>query len=163
MSDSLIPHGLQHARILCHHQFRSLLKLMCIKIVMPSNQLIRHHPLHLLPQSFPASEYFQSISEHSSSSVLCIRWPKHWSFSCSISPFNEYSWLISFRIDWFDFLAVQVTLNSLLHHHRSKASVLQCSVFFMVQHYWTWLLEKTWLWLTEFCCQSNISAFQYAV
>ena len=93
----------------------SLLKLMSIKSVMPSNHLILCHPLLLLPSIFP------SIRVFSSESVLCIRWPKYWSFSFSISPFNEYS--VSFRIDWFDLLAIQGTLKSLLQHHSSKASI----------------------------------------
>ena len=94
---------------------------------MPSNHLILCHPLLLLPSIFP------SIMVFSNESVLCIRWPKYWSFSFSISPSNEYSGLISFRIDWFDLLAVQGTLKSLLQYHSSKASILQCSAFFMVQ------------------------------
>ena len=100
---------------------RSLLKLMSIELVMPSNR-----PVLLLPSIFP------SIRVFSNESFLLIRWPKYWSFSFSISPSNEYSGLISFRTDWFDF-AVQGSLKSLLQHHSSKASVLQCSSFFMVQ------------------------------
>ena len=100
----------------------SLLKLMSIKSVMPSNHLILCHPLLLLPSIFP------SIRVFSSESVLCIRWPKYWSFSFSISPFNEYS--VSFRIDWFDLLAVQGTLKSLLQHNSSEPSILQHSAFF---------------------------------
>ena len=100
---------------------KSLLKLMSIESVMPSNHLILCHSLLLLPSTFP------SIRVFSNESVLCIRWPKYWSFSISNSPSNEYSGLISFRIYWFDFLAVQGTLKSLLHHHSSKASVLWCS------------------------------------
>ena len=103
----------------------SLLKLMSIQSVMPSNHLILCHPLLLLPSIFP------SIRVFSNESVLPIRQPKYWSFS--ISPSNEYSELISFRIDWFDLLAVQGTLKSLLQHRNSKASVLQRSAFFMVQ------------------------------
>ena len=100
--------------------YRSLLKLIFIELVMPSNHLILCCPLLLLPSIFP------------SESVLCIRWPKYWSFSISSSPSNEYSGLISFRMDWLDLLAVQGTLKSLLQHHSSKASVLWCSVFFTV-------------------------------
>ena len=103
-----------------HHQ------LMSIESVMPSNHLILCWPLLLLPSIFP------SIRVFSNESVLCIRWPKDWSFSFSISLSNEYSGLISFRINWFD-LAVQGTLKSLLQHHSSKASILQRSVFFIVQ------------------------------
>ena len=99
----------------------SLLKLMCIELVMPSN------PLLLLPSIFP------SIRVFSKESVLCIRWPKYWSFSFSISPFNEYLGLISFRMHWLDLLAVHGTLKSLLQHHNSKASILQHSTFFIVQ------------------------------
>ena len=105
----------------------SLLKLMSIQSVTPSNHLILCRPLLLLSSIFP------SIRVFSSESVLCIRWPKYWSFSFSISSSNEYSGLISFRIDSFDLLAVQGTLNSLLQHDSSKASVLQCSAFFVVQ------------------------------
>ena len=106
---------------------QSLLKFMSIKLVMPSNHLILCHPL-LLPPSI-----FLSIRIFSTESVLLIRWPKYWSFSFSISPSNEYSGLISFRMDWLDLLAVQGTLKSLLQHHSSKASILQCSAFFIVQ------------------------------
>ena len=106
---------------------RGLLKLLFIESVMPSNHLILFHPLLLLPSIFP------SIRVFSSESALCIRWPKYWSFSFSISPTNEYSKLISFRMDWFDLLAVQGTLKSLLQHHSSKASILWCSAFFIVQ------------------------------
>ena len=105
---------------------RRLLKLTSIESVMPSNHLILCHPL-LPPSVFP------SIRVFSSESVLCIRWPKSWSFSFSICPSNEYSGLISFRIDWFDLLAVQGTLKSLLQHHSSKASILRRSAFFTDQ------------------------------
>ena len=106
---------------------QNLLKLMSTRLVMPSNHLILYHPLLFLPSIFP------SIRVYSNQSVLCIRWPKYWSFSFSISPSSEYSGLISFRIDWLDLLAVQETLKSLPQHHSSKASILQCSAFFMVQ------------------------------
>ena len=106
---------------------QSLLKLMNIESVMPSNHVILCHPVLLLVSIFP------SIRVFSNESVLCVRWPKYWSFSFSISPSNEHTRLISFRIDWFDLLAVQGTLKSLLQHHSSKASVLRCSAFFMVQ------------------------------
>ena len=105
---------------------QSLLKLMSIELVMPSNHLILCCPLLLLPSIFP------SIRVFSDELVLHIRWPKYWSFSFSIGPFNEYSELISFRMDWFD-LAVQGTLKSFLQHHSSKASILQSSALFMVQ------------------------------
>ena len=100
---------------------------MSTESVMPSNHLILCRPLLLLPSVFP------SIRVFSNESVLCIRWPKYWSFSFSISPSNEYSGLIFFKMDWLDLLAVQGTLKSLLQHHSSKTSILQCSAFFMVQ------------------------------
>ena len=99
---------------------------MSIESVMPSNHLILRHPLFLLPSIFP------SIGVFSNESVLCIRWPKYWSFSFNISPSNEYPGLISFRMDWLDLLAVQGTLKSLLQQHSSKASILRCSAFFIV-------------------------------
>ena len=102
-----------------------LLRLMSIQSVMSSNYFILCHPLLLLHSIFP------SIRVFSNESILCIRWPKYWSFS--FSPSNEYSGLISFRMGWLDLLAVQGTLKSLLHHHSSKASVLRCSAFFIVQ------------------------------
>ena len=102
----------------------SLLKLMSIELVMPSNRLILCHPLLILPSIFP------SIRVFSNESALRIRWTKHWSFSFKFNPSSEYSGLISFRIDWF---AVQGTLKSLLQHHNSKTSSLQCSAFFIVQ------------------------------
>ena len=105
---------------------QKLLKLMFIESVTPSNHLILCHPLLLLPSILP------SIRVFSNESVLHMRWPKYWSFSFSISPSNEHSGLISFRMDWLDLLAVQGTLKSLLQHHSSKASALQCSAFFMV-------------------------------
>ena len=108
-----------------HYQFRSLLKLMSIESVMPSNHLVLCCPLLFLPS------IFLSIRVFSNESVLCIRWPKYWSFS--ISPSNEYSGLISFRIDCLDLLTVQGSLKSLLQHHSSKAPVLQHSGFFMGQ------------------------------
>ena len=128
MSDSLQALGLQHTRLPCPiTNSWSLLKLMSIELVMPSNHLILCCPLLLLPSVLPSSKVFFSES------VLRVRWPKYWSFSFSISPSNEYSGPISFRIDWFGLLAVQGTLKSLLQHHSSKASILQCSAFFMVQ------------------------------
>ena len=102
-------------------------KLMSIELVMPSNYLILCHPLLLLPLIFP------NIRVFSNESTLCIRWPKYWSFSLSISPSNEHTGLVSFRMDWLDLLAVQGTLKSLLQHHSSKASILRCSAFFTVQ------------------------------
>ena len=152
MSDSLQPHWLLHARPPCPSPTRkSLLKHMSIESLMPSNHLILCLPLLLLPLILP------SIRVFSNESVLHIRWLKYWSFSFSISPSNEYSGLISFRIDCSDLLAVQGTPKSLLQHHSAKASILQCSAFFMVQllhPYMTtgktialtiWLLAK-WPW-----------------
>ena len=110
-----------------HHRLWSLHKLMSIKSVMPSNHLIFCCPLLLLPSIFP------SIRVFSNESVLCIRWPKYWCFSFSISPSNEYSGLISFRMDWFDLLAVHGTLKSLLQPHSSNSSILWCSALFIVQ------------------------------
>ena len=106
---------------------RSLLKFMSIESVMSSNRLILCHPLLLSPSIFP------SIRVFSNELILPIRWPKYWSFSFSISPSNEYSGLISFRINYFDLLAIQGTLKSLLQHHSSKASILWCSAFLIVQ------------------------------
>ena len=127
VSDSLWPHGLQHTRLpLSSINSRSLLKLTSIESVMPSNHLILCHSL-LLPSIFP------SIRVFSSELVLRIRCPKFWSFSFNIRPSNEYSGLISFRIDWFDLLAVQGTPKSLFQHHCSIASLLWHSAFFMVQ------------------------------
>ena len=127
MSDCLRPHGLQHARLPCPSLSPRMYSNSCPELVMPSNHLILCHPLLLLPSIFP------SIRVFSSELALHIRWPKYWSFSFSISPSNEHSGLISFRMDWLDLLAVQGTLKSLLQHHSSKASILQCSAFFTVQ------------------------------
>ena len=106
---------------------QSLPKLMSIESVMPSSQLILCHPLLLLPPIPP------SIRDFSNESTLCMRWPKYWSFSFRISPSNVHPELISYRMNWLDLLAVQGTLKSLLQHHSSKASILQCSAFFIVQ------------------------------
>ena len=106
---------------------RSLLKLISMESVMPSNHIILCHPLLLL------SSIFLSIRAFLNESALCMRWPKYWSFSFNISLSNEYSVLFSFRMDWFDIFAVQGTLKSLLQHHSSKASILWCSAFFIVQ------------------------------
>ena len=127
MSDSLQTHGLQHTRLLCHSLLQSLLKFMSIESIMPSSHLILCCPLLLLPSIFP------SIRVFANESALRIRWPKCWSFSFTISPSSEYSGLFSLRMDWFDLFAVEGTLKSLLQNHSSKASVLQCSAFFMAQ------------------------------
>ena len=137
-----------------HHQILDLLKLMSIESVMPFNHLILCLPLLLLPSTFPSMRVF------SDESVLLIRWPKYWSFSFSISPSNEYSGLISFRFDWLDLLAVQGTLKSLLQNHRSKASILWHSAFFMVllsllHDYW----KKCSFDYMDLCWQSAIFVF----
>ena len=126
MFDSLYPHGLQASLFFTISQ--SLLRLMFTELMRSSNHLILCRPLLLLPSIFPSIRVL-----FSNESVLCIRWPKYWSFSLSISSSYEYSRLISFRIDWFDLLAVQGTLKSLLQHHSLKASTLWSSAFFMVQ------------------------------
>ena len=121
------PWTAAHQASLSITNYQSLLKLMSIESVMPSSHLILCHPLLLPPSIFP------SIRVFSNKSALHIRWLKYWSFSFNISPFNEYSGLISFRMDWLDLLTVQGTLKSLLQHHSSKASFLWCSAFFIVQ------------------------------
>ena len=123
----LTPWTVAHQASLSITNSQSLFKLMSIESVMPSNHLILCHPLLLLPSNLPSNGVF------SSESVLHIRWPKYWSISFNISPSSEYSGQISFRMNWFDLLAVQGTLKSLLQHHSSKASILQHSAFFMVQ------------------------------
>ena len=136
---------------------RSLLKFMSIELVMPSNRLILCHPL-LLPPSI-----FASIRVFSNESVLCIRWPKYWSFSISSS--NEYSGLISFRMDWLDLLAVHGTLKSLLQHQSSKASILQCLVFFIVQLSHPYMTFGKTIALTRWTFISNVMSLllKYAV
>ena len=135
---------------------QSLLKLVSIELVMPSNHLILCRPLLLLPSIFP------SIRAFSNESLLHIRWPKYWSFSFSISPSNEYSGLIYFSIDWFDLLVVQGTLKHLLQHRNSKGSILLwCSAFFYgptlkpIHDYW----KKHSFDSTDLCWQSDVSAF----
>ena len=138
-----------------HHQ---LPKLTQTHVHHVSDAIQPSHPLLLLPSIFP------SIRVFSSESVLPIRWPKYWSFSFSISPSNEFSGQISFRIDWLDLLAVQGTPKSFLQHHSSKASVLQLSVFLWSNsHIHTRLLENNYIDYTDLCQQSNVSAFEYAV
>ena len=127
VSDSATPCTVACQASLFITNSQSLLKLTSIESVMPSNHLILCHPLLLLPSIFPSIRVFSNDSVH------CIRWPKYWSFSFSISPSSEHPGLISFRLDWLDLLAVQGTLKSLRQHHSSKASVLQCSAFFIVQ------------------------------
>ena len=127
MSDSLQPHESQHARPPCPSNSQSPPKPMSIKSVMPSNYLILCRPLLLLPSILP------SIRVFSNESALHIRWPKYWIFSFNTSLSKEHPGLISFRMDWFDILAVQQPLKSLLQHHSSKASILRHSAFFIVQ------------------------------
>ena len=126
MSNFLQPCELQHARPPCPSPTAGVYPNLSIELVMPSNPLILCQLLLLLPSVFPRVRVF------SSELALRIRWLKYWSFSFSVSPFNEYPGLISYRIDWLDLLAVQGTLKSLLQHHHSKTSILQCSAFFMV-------------------------------
>ena len=126
MCDCLQPHGLQHARPPCPSPTPGVHPNSC-PLSRRSNHLILCRPLFLLPSIFP------SIRVFSTESALHIRWPKYWSFSFSISPSHEHPGLISFRMDWLDLLAVQGTLKSLLQHHSSKASILLCSAFFIVQ------------------------------
>ena len=150
----LWTHGLQRARPPCPLLTPSLLKFMSIESVKPFNHLILCCPLLLLPSIFPSTRVF------SKESVLCIRWPKYWSFSFNISPSNEYSGLISFRTDWFDLLAVQGTLKSLLQHHHLKALILRRSTFLIVQ-----LTSINDCWknhsfdCADLCQQSDVSAF----
>ena len=127
MSDSVTPWTTARQASLPITNSQSLLKLMSIESVMPSNRLIFCRPLLLPPSIFPSIRIF------SNKSVLCIRWPKYWSFSFSNSPSNDYSGLISFRMDWLDLLAVKGTLKSLLQHYSLKASILRRSAFFTVQ------------------------------
>ena len=132
-----------------------LLRFTSLELVMLSNDLILCCPLFFLPSIFP------SIRVFSNELALHIRWPKYWIFSFSISPSNEYSGLISCRIDWFDLLAVQGTLKSLLQHHNSKASVLQCSAFFMIQllHPYVTTGKIIALIIWNLCQQSDVFAF----
>ena len=127
---------------------QSLLKLMSIELILPSNHIILCHPSFLLPSIFP------SIRVFSNELALCIRWPKYWSFSFRISVPNEYSGLISFRIDWFHLLAAQGTLKSLLQHHNAEASILQCSAFCMVQlsHLYMTTGKTIALTRSKLCC-----------
>ena len=136
---------------------QSLLKLTSIELVMPSNHLLLCRPLLLLPSIFP------SIRVFSNESALHIRCSKYWSFSFNISPSNEYSGLTSFRMGWLDLLAVQGTLKSLLQHHSSKASILQCSAFFIVQLSHPYMTTGKTIPLPRRTFVSNVSAFKYAV
>ena len=159
MSDSLRPHESQHARPPCPSSTpRVPSDSTSIESVMPSSHLILCRPLLLLPPIPP------SITVFSNESTLRMRWPNYWSFSFSISPSKEIPGLISLRMDWLDLLAVQGTLKSLLQHHSSKASILRCSAFFIVQltsihdHRKNHSLDEM-----DLSRQSNVSAFEYAI
>ena len=138
-----------------HHQLPKLLKLMSIKSLMPSNHLMLCHPLLLLLSIFPSIRVFPSES------VLRIRGPKYWSFSFSISPSNEYSGPVSFRMDWFYLLAVQGTLKSLPQYHSSKASILQHSAFFIVQLSHPYMTTGKTLALTRWTFASNVMSLLF--
>ena len=153
MSDTATPWTAAHQAFLSITNSQSLLKLMSIGLVIPSNNLILCCPLLLLPS------IFLSIRVLSSESVFCIRWPKHWSFVFSIGPSNEYSGLISFRMDWLDILAIQGSLKSLLHHQNLKASVLGHSAFFMVQLSHPYMTTGKNIALNRRTFVSNVSAF----
>ena len=155
VSDSLQPTDCSTPGFLVLHHLLELAQTHVIDLVMPSSHLILCRPLFLLPSAF------LSIRVFSNESALCIRWPKNWSFSFSISPSNEYSGLISFRMHWLDLLAVQGTLKSLLQHHSSKASILQRSAFFMVQlsHPYMTTLKAVALTRWAFVDKNNVSAF----
>ena len=146
VSNSVTPWTSAHQASLSITNSKTLLKLMSIESAMPSNHLILCRPLLLSPSIFPSTRVF------SNESALWIRWPKYGSFSFSISPSNEHSGLISFRMGWLDLLAVQGTLKSLLQHHSSKASILQCSAFFIVQlsHPYMYITQYiNWLYMTS--------------
>ena len=158
VSDSAAPGTAARQASLSITKSRSLLKPMSIESVMPSNHLILCRPLLLPPSIFP------SIRVFSNESALRIRWPKYWSFSFSISPSNEYSGLISFRMDWLDLLAVQGTLKSLLQHHSSKASVLGRSAFFIVHLSHPYVTTGKTIALTRRTFVGKVmSAFNYAI
>ena len=155
MTDSLWPHGLQHTRPPCPSQLPEFTQTHVHWVgdaIQPSHPL---RPLLLPPSIFPSTRVF------SNESVLCIRWPKYWSFSFSVSPSNEYSGLICFRFDWFDILAVQGTLKSLFQHHSSKASILRHSAFFTVQlsHPYTITGKTIALTRWSFVGKAIVSAF----
>ena len=144
MSSSLRTHGRQHIRLPVLHYSQSLCKFMSIELVMLSNHLILCHLLLFLSSIFP------SIRVFSNESALHIRWPKYWSFN--ISPSSEYSGLISFRINWFDILAVRRTLKSLLQHHNLKILILRCSAFFHLCFQSSFTLYSIYQYFIPFCC-----------
>ena len=152
VSDSLWPHGLQHARL---HHLLEFAQTHVIDLVIPSNHLILCRPLLLLPSIFP------SIRVFSNESVLHNRRPKYWSFSFSISPSNEHSGFISFRIDWLDLLAVQGTLKSLLQHHSSKASIVRCSAYFTVQLSHPYMITGKTIALTRWTFVSKVMSLSF--
>ena len=156
MSNSLQPYELQHTRAFLSFVISwRLLRITSTELAMPSNHLILCCPLLLLPSIFPSNRIFCNES------ALQIRWPTYWSFTFSIGPSNKYSGFISFRIDWFDLLAVQGTLKSLLQHHSLKASILWHSSFLMVQLSNSYVTTGKIIALTRqiFCQQSDVSAF----
>ena len=159
--DSLRPHELQHNQdSLYITNSQSSLKLMSIESVMPSSHLILWRPLFLLPPIPPSIRIF------SNESTLHMRWPKYWSFSFSITPFNKHPGLISFRMDWLGLLAVQGTLKSLLQHHTSKASILPHSALFTVQLSHPYMTTGKTIALTRqtnLCWKNDVSAFEYAI
>ena len=141
-----------------HHQLPEFTRLTSIESVMPSSHLILCHPLLLLPPITPC------IRDFSNESTLRMRWPKYWSLSFKISPPNEHPELISFRMDWLDLLAVQGTLNSLLQHHSSKASILQCLAFFTIQLLHPNMTTGKTIALTRWTLVGKaMSAFEYAI
>ena len=155
MSKSLYPMDCSKPGFPVHHQLPEILKLMSIESMMPSNHLILCCPVLFLPSIFP------SISVFCNELALPIRWPKYWSFSFSISPFKEYSGLISFRMDWFDLLTVQGTLKSLLQHHRSKGSILQRSAFFIDQLLHLNMTTGKTIALTKWTFVSNVMSLLF--
>ena len=159
VSDSLQPHGLQHLRLPYPSPTARAYSNSCplCQWWMWSNHLILCHPLLLLPS------IFSSIRVFSNESVLCIRWPRYWSFSFSFSPSSEYSGLISFRMDWLDLLAVQGTLKSLLQHHSSKASILWCLAFFIVQLSHAYMTTGKTIALTRWTFVSKVMSLPFNI
>ena len=151
------PRTTGHQTSLSITNSRSLPKLMSIELVIPSNHLILCRPLLLLTSVFP------SIRVFSNESALCIRWPKYWSFSFNISPSNELPGLISFRMDWMDLLAVQGTLKSLLQHQSSKASILWCSAFFIVQLSHLYMTTGKTIALTRWTFVDKVMSFCFLI
>ena len=158
VSNSVTPWTTAHPASLSITNFQSSLKLVSIELVMPSNRLILCHPLLLPPSVFPSIRIF------SNESVLCIRWAKYyWSFNFSITPSNEYSELISFRMDWLDLLEVQGTLKGLLQHHSSKVSILWRSAFFMVQLLHPYMTVRKTIALTRQTFVSKVTVLLFNV